>query len=111
MRHPKIIAIIIGLLTALSISWPGYCLYRDDLNFEKIKKEVEEQRQKSKQRFEQKQEQKRKQAEKAKVQAVLSEKAELTPLESKSQKGPVFFWLAFIAALGYIFYRYKRGQD
>jgi len=105
MRYPKLVTIIFCLLLFVFVSVPGYGFFRDDMDHERIIREVEEKRQ-EKRELEQK--------EKIKTQESITEEAkevEKVTDQSKPHVGIMIFLILFLGLGGYLFYRHKRENS
>lgn len=111
MRHLKLLMIIFCLLLFIFVGSSGYCFFRDDMDHERIIREVEEKRKESKERLREEQKKEElEQKEKIKVQEPVpkgSKEVEKTPARPKSKIGIMVFLILCLGVGGYLFYRRK----
>lgn len=111
MQYLKTVMVIFYLFIFVFISVPGYCFFRDDMDHERIIREVEEKRKESKERLREEQKKEElEQKEKIKVQEPVpkgSKEVEKTPARPKSKIGIMVFLILCLGVGGYLFYRRK----
>jgi hypothetical protein len=105
-----LLKIILCLIVSFFLNLPGYCLYRDNIDYEEAKEQIEQQRRTSREKLKINQEQER--LEKNTTVSVqesipgnLEEEAEKT----KSRKIIFVFVALFAVISGYIFYRRSKN--
>ncbi len=115
MRYIKSLMVIFCLLIFVCLSGSGYCFFRDDMDHERIIKEVVEKRQESEERFRKNQEKERlEQIERIKTQELVSKKNKemgKVPARSTSIMGIMVFVILCLGLGGYLFYRLKRKNS
>lgn len=111
MRYSNLLIIIFCSLLLTFTNSPGYCFFRDDMDHERVVKEVEEMREESQERFEQNQEKRDLELrEKKRIQEELSmdaEQREKIPAQTKPKIGWVILLISSLGLGAYLFYRRK----
>lgn len=107
----KSLMITFCLLFFVFMGRPGYCFLREDMDHERIIREVEEKRKESKERLIENQKKKEvEQKEKIKIQEPVPEETkevEKVPVQAKPKTGIIVFLMLCLGLGGYLFYRRK----
>lgn len=112
MKYLKLLMITFLLFIFVFVSGPGYCFFRDDMDHERVIREVEEKRRESKEKLKESQAKKElEQKERIRIQEVASRETkpiEEVPVQPKSKIGIMIFLILCLGLGGYLFYRRKR---
>jgi len=115
MRRVKLLVVTFWLLIFVFFSSSGYCFFRDDMDHERIIREVEERRQESQDKLRENQKKKElEQKDKIKTPEIVSEEIQEVkkpPVRSKSKPEIVVLLMLLLGVGGYLFYRRKRGNN
>jgi len=112
VKYLKPLMITFLLLVFVFVSGPGYCFFRDDMDHERIIREVEEKRKESKERLKESQAKKKlERKERIKIQEQVpreTKPVEKGPFQPKSKVGIMIFLILCLGLGGYLVYRRKR---
>ena len=112
MKYLKLLMITFLLFIFVFVSGPGYCFFRDDMDHERVIREVEEKRRESKEKLKESQAKKElERKERIRIQEEITR--EIKPIEEvsfqpKSKIGIMIFLILCLGLGGYLFYRRKR---
>ena len=114
MKYLKSLMITFLLLIFVFVNGPGYCFFQDDMDHERIIREVEEKRRESEEKLKESQAKKeleRKERIKIQEQAPRETKpVEKVSVQPKSKVGIIVLLILCLGLGGYLFYRRKRQE-